>query len=85
MTYQFPADVEKLVKEQMAASGYHSEDELLRDALRVLQELKSRQEELLADIRVGVDQADQGLARPLDVKALIDRCTLKLAEEGIRD
>jgi putative addiction module CopG family antidote len=85
MAYQFPPDLEKLVQDQMVASGYSSQDDVLRDALRVLRELKAREEALLAEIGVGIDQADKGLARPLDVSALIDRCTLKLAEEGIVD
>jgi Arc/MetJ-type ribon-helix-helix transcriptional regulator len=85
MAYQFPPDVERLVKEQMAGSAYDSEDEVLRDALRVLRELTARQEQLLADIGIGINEADQGLARPLDINALIDRCSVQLAEEGIRD
>lgn len=85
MAYQFPPDVEKLVKEQMAGSAYDSEDEVLRDALRVLRELKARQEKLLADVGIGIKEAELGLARPLDANALIDRCSLKLAEEGILD
>lgn len=43
------------------------------------------QEELLAEIQIGLDQADRGLAKPLDVEELIKRCTQKLAQEGIRD
>ena len=85
MAYQFPPDVEKLVKEHIITGDYGSEDEVLRDALRVFGEFKSRQEQLLADVRAGVEQADRGLARPLDANALIDRCTLKLAQEGIVD
>jgi putative addiction module CopG family antidote len=85
MAYQFPPDVAKLVKEQIIAGGYGSEDEVLRDALRVFGEFKARREQLLAEVRAGVDQAERGLARPLDVNALIDRCTLRLAEEGIVD
>ena len=85
MSYQFPPDVEKLVREQLVAAGYGSADDVLRDALRVFGELKMRHDQLLADIAVGTAQAEQGLARPLDINALIDRCTLKLAQEGIRD
>lgn len=83
MVYQFPPDVEKLVKEQMAGSGYGSEDDVLRDALRVFREFQLRKEQLLADVRAGIEQADQGFSHTLDVRSLIDRCTLKLAEDGI--
>ncbi len=85
MAYQFPPDVERLVREQMAHGHYGSEDEVLRLALHAFSELKSREEALLADVRIGIEQADRGEARPLDVNALIDRCALKLADEGIRD
>lgn len=85
MAYQFPPDVEKLVQAHIIAGDYGSEDEVLRDALRVFAEFKARHEQLLADVRAGVDQADRGLARPLDVNALIDRCTARLAQEDILD
>ena len=85
MAYQFPPDVDQLLREQMVHGGYSSEDDVLRDALRVFGEVISRQHELLADVQCGIDQADRGLARPLDVQALIDRCTLKLAQQGIVD
>ena len=83
MSYQFPPDVAKLVQDQMLASQYQSEDEVLRDALLVLREFKAREEQLIADVQLGTKEADLGLARPLDVNALIDRCTLRLAAEGI--
>lgn len=57
----------------------------MRDALHVFRELQIRKDELLRDVQVGIDQADQGLAGALDVDELIDRCTRKLAEEGITD
>jgi len=85
MAYQFPPDVDKLVKEQMAVRGYGSEDEVLRDALQVFREFQARKEQLLSDVQTGIQQADQGLAQPLDIDALIERCTLNLADEGIVD
>jgi Arc/MetJ-type ribon-helix-helix transcriptional regulator len=85
MAYQFPPDVEKLVNEQMSASGYSSQDDVLRDALQVLRELLSRRDQLLSDVQIGIEQANQGRFGRLDVNELIDRCTRKLAEEGIVD
>jgi len=84
MPYQFPPDVQQLVREQLA-HGYTSEDDVLRDALRAFSELKLREAELLADVRAGLDQADRGLARSLDIDALIDRCASKLSAEGVPD
>lgn len=85
MSYHFPSDVADLVRQEMAICGYDSEDDLLRSALQLHREVKAREEQLLADIRLGLEQADRGLARPVDVQALIDRCTQQLAEEGVRD
>ena len=85
MGYQFPSDVADLVRQGMAECGYRSEDDLLRSALHLHRELKKREEQLLAEVRIGMDQAEQGLARPIDVQALIDRCAQSLAAQGIRD
>ena len=61
MSYQFAADVERLLREQMAVGHYSSEDDLLRDALG---SLKSRNDDL-ASIRAGLDDMQAGRVRPL--------------------
>ena len=63
MTYAFPPDVEELVAGRMAAGGYATEDDVLRDALRALAE----KEENLAAVREAIAEyraGDPGL--PLD-------------------
>jgi len=63
MTYAFPPDVEQLVAGRMAAGGYATEDDVLRDALRALAE----EEEDLAAVREAIAEyraGDPGL--PLD-------------------
>lgn len=63
MTYAFPPDVEQLVAGRMAAGGYATEDDVLRDALRALAE----EEEDLAAVREAIAECragDPGL--PLD-------------------
>lgn len=85
MAYQFPPDVDRLVRDQMAHGHFGSEDDVLRVALQALTALNVREAELLRDVRTGLEQAERGLAQPLDVDALIDRCVLKLSQEGIRD
>lgn len=59
MSYLFPPDVEELVKEQMAAGEYASEDDVLRDALRAL--AASRED--LAAIQAGIDDMEAGRVR----------------------
>ena len=38
MSYQFPPELDQLVKQQMAAGNFASEDELLLSALRALED-----------------------------------------------
>jgi len=62
MTYAFPPDVEQLIAGRMAAGGYATEDDVLRDALRALAD-----EEDLAAVREAVVEyraGDPGV--PLD-------------------
>ena len=37
MSYQFPPDVQQLIRQRMAEGSYSTEDDLLRDALRALE------------------------------------------------
>ena len=68
MPYQFPPDLDKLVREQMATGDYRSEDDVLRDALIALEEHRCvvvhDDPEVLAGIQRGLDEMRQGLGRP---------------------
>jgi Arc/MetJ-type ribon-helix-helix transcriptional regulator len=76
MAYQFPPDLDQLLKERMASGGYTSEDDVLRDALRALEELtyfrphphKGRLtfEELRIEVRRGLDELDRGEGQDAD-------------------
>ncbi len=63
MPYQFPPDLDQLVRQQMALGNYQSEDELLRDAL---ESLAAEASDLAAvcDALSELDAGDEGL--PLD-------------------
>lgn len=57
---------------ELVASGlYRSEDEVLREALRLLKEKEERRllklEELRREIAIGIEQADRGELTPLDI------------------
>lgn len=68
VNHEFPSDLERQLQEQMALGQYHSETDLIRDALQALQE---RNEDLAA-IQAGLDDLDAGRVRPLrDVAAEI--------------
>ncbi len=85
MTINIPSDLQDFVSQQVAAGAYRSTDDLVGDALRVLRDLTARRDQLRADVQLGLDEVAQGLAGPLDVEALIERCTERLAAEGIAD
>ena len=63
MGYSFPPDIQQAVGARMASGQYTSEDDLLRDALRALEE----QEEDLAAVKEALAEwcaGDEGV--PLD-------------------
>ncbi len=61
MHYQFPPDVDRLIRDRMAAGGYESEDDVLRDALAALGE---RVDDLAA-IQAGIADMEAGSTKPL--------------------
>ena len=63
MPYAFPPDVQQLIAPRMASGCYANEDDVLRDALRVLQDVDGD----AAAIQVAIDEwknGDDGM--PLD-------------------
>ena len=55
------AELEDLVKEEVASGSYQSPQEVIRDALQLLRERGEKKlEALQRDIQVGLDQLDQG-------------------------
>lgn len=69
MAYKFPPDLEQLVKDQMVAGHYPSEDDLLRDALRTLDERRHavlEEDPLVVEgIRRGLADMKEGRSLPL--------------------
>lgn len=72
MAYQFPPDVERLVRVQMAARGYASQDDVLRDALDALgrfahsrDDAEEEYRQTVAAVKEGVADMEAGRMRPL--------------------
>jgi len=61
MSYQFPPELDQLVKRQLASGGFDDEDAVLIAAMRSLEQ---RQADLAA-IREGIDDMEAGRVRPL--------------------
>ncbi len=72
MQYEFPPDVNQLVRRHLATGCYPSEDALIREALVALEE----RNEFLADIQAGIDDMEHGRTRPLEDVAAEIRATL---------
>lgn len=84
MSFQLPPDVEQLVKERIASGVYKSEDDVLRDAMRALEQLEqdriARWDERN---RLAIEQSQQGLSKPLNDERVLARLRERLAREGI--
>lgn len=69
MGYKFPPDIEKLVSDQMIAGRYPCEDDLIRDALRTLDETRHavlEEDQLVIEgIRRGLSDVKAGRTVPL--------------------
>lgn len=86
MAYQFPPDVQQLIKDRMASGIYASEDEILRDALGALDLLEQDRINRWGERnRLSSEQSAQGLSKPLDDAMVLARLRERLAKEGVFD
>jgi antitoxin ParD1/3/4 len=69
MNISLTPELEKIVAERVASGRYASAGEVLREALRLLQECDELNQ-LRQEIRRGLEQLDQGRGRPFDDEAL---------------
>ena len=66
MSYPFPPMLDRLVREELATGVYHSEDDVLVEAMQALRD----RDEVIAGIREGLSDLDAGRVRLLgDVDA----------------
>jgi antitoxin ParD1/3/4 len=74
MNVSLTRELERLVNEKVKSGLYHTASEVIRDALRLLEErdhlYRARLEELRRDVRKGLDQLDRGEGIPFDPEAL---------------
>jgi antitoxin ParD1/3/4 len=66
MTTAIPPDLEQFVQQQLASGEYRSAEEVVGAGLRVLQEVKRRQEDFRKEVQIGVNQLDRGEGILLD-------------------
>lgn len=61
MSYQFPPDVDQMVRDRIASGHYQSADEVLRDALAALADRDAE----CAAIQAGIDDMRAGRVKSL--------------------
>ncbi len=74
MSISVSPELERLIRAKVESGLYSSEAEVIRDALRALEERDrdgaTKLEALRRDIQVGLDQIDRGEVAPLDMDAI---------------
>jgi antitoxin ParD1/3/4 len=75
MNVSLTSELEQLIHKKVESGLYLSASEVVREALRLLDERDKVQtmkmDELRREIRIGIEQADRGEVGPLDVQATL--------------
>ena len=69
MNVSLTPELEKIVAERVTSGRYASASEVIREALRLLEE-RDQLNQLREEVRLGLEQLDQGRRRPFDEPAL---------------
>ena len=75
MTIQLSGEREQFVRSLVQGGQFNSEDEVIDEALRLLQErdIQARLADLRREIAIGIEQADRGELGPFDPQATLAR------------
>ncbi len=69
MNVSLTPELEKIVAERVTSGRYASASEVIREALRLLEE-RDQLNQLREEVRRGLEQLDQGRHQPFDEQAL---------------
>jgi antitoxin ParD1/3/4 len=70
MNVSLTPQLEKLIREKVESGLYGSASEVVREALRVLEEREAAREELRRELRVGLEDVEKGREAPLDIEEI---------------
>jgi putative addiction module CopG family antidote len=56
----FPQDIGSFIEQQLAEGKYHSEEELMVEAVRVLREVEAHKQQFAEDVQLGMEQLERG-------------------------
>ncbi|RLT08625.1 MAG: type II toxin-antitoxin system ParD family antitoxin [Planctomycetota bacterium] len=73
MSVTIPQEYAAFIRDSVASGRFRSEDEVVFEALRLLQRREQKPAALRGDIQVGLDDLDAGDASELDVEDIIRR------------
>ena len=77
MNVSLTPELEQLIHKKVETGLYLSASEVVREALRLLEERDKIQalrfEEVRREIQIGIDQADRGEVGPLDVQGTLEK------------
>jgi len=77
MNYQFPPELAEKVRRHMESGRFQSEEQLIGEAFKALDDREMQIEEIKRKIAAGVKQLDEGLGAPLDLEAFLERVNAK--------
>jgi antitoxin ParD1/3/4 len=83
MNIQLSGDREQIVRSFIQEGRFSSEDEVIDEALRLLQERdeQAKLADLHREIAIGIDQADRGELAPFDPHATLERIRSRQATD----
>ncbi len=86
MNVSLTPELEQLIHKKVETGMYLSASEVVREALRLLEERDRVQalrfEEVRKEIQVGIDQADKGNVAPLDVQGTLAKVRSRRQSSG---
>ena len=86
MNISLTPQLEKLIQEKVASGRYGSASEVIREALRLLDDQEKlyqiRLEELRREVQIGIDQADRGEFSDATPESIMERVSHKLEREN---
>ena len=83
MNVSLTPDLEKYIQEKVDAGRYRSSSEVVREALRLLEEKDQEREQRLSVLKHEIQRGiDSGPSRPLDMKAVISQGKSRRKQPG---
>jgi len=77
-----PKELQEYVLQEVASGKFRSEEHVVSEALRLLQERERKRDELLQDIELGLERLEAGKGIPIADEAAHDQFFRDIEERG---